>query len=134
LNMQSGVNFFGVDMKLKYITDGTSKTYMVGEKHLNPDFYDTDGTSGGLKYANGGDNHSYFQGYDWDVNRWADKVPLQDTPGLEAYTQFGSVHPGAWHAALCDGSVRSLSYDIDLNVHRHLANRSDGQTTPDSGL
>src|SRR5262249_27844911 len=36
LNMQSGINFFGVDMKLKYITDGTSKTYMVGEKFLDP--------------------------------------------------------------------------------------------------
>jgi hypothetical protein len=128
LKMQSGINFFGIDMKLKYITDGTSKTYMVGEKHLDPDIYDSDGNNGG------GDNHSYFQGYDWDVNRWADKPPLQDTPGLNAFTRFGSVHPGAWHAVLCDGSVRSFSYNIDLNVHRHLANRSDGQTIPDSGL
>jgi prepilin-type N-terminal cleavage/methylation domain-containing protein len=128
LKMQSGINFFGADMKLKYITDGTSKTYMVGEKHLDPDFYDSDGNN------NGGDNHSYFQGYDWDVNRWADKVPLQDTPGFDAYTRFGSVHPGGWHAVLCDGSVRSFSYDIDLKIHRHLANRSDGQTIPDSGL
>jgi prepilin-type N-terminal cleavage/methylation domain-containing protein len=132
LKMQSGVNFFGVDMKLKHITDGTSKTYMVGEKHLDPDFYETDGTSFGFVTTNGGDNHSYFQGFDWDVNRWADKVPLQDTPGLNAFTQFGSVHPGAWQAVLCDGSVRSFSYDIDLTIHRHFASRSDGQTIPDS--
>jgi prepilin-type N-terminal cleavage/methylation domain-containing protein len=128
LDGQSGVNFFGVDIKLKYISDGTSKTYMVGEKYLHQDAYDCDGTK------NGGDNHSYFQGYDWDVNRWADKPPLRDTPGLDVYTMFGSAHPAAWHAVMCDGSVRSFSYDIDLFTHRHFSNRSDGQSIPESGL
>jgi prepilin-type N-terminal cleavage/methylation domain-containing protein len=128
LNMQSGVNIFGVDIKLKHITDGTTKTYMVGEKFLDADAYDSDGT------VNGGDNHSYFEGFDWDVHRWADKLPLRDTPGLNLYTMFGSVHPAAWQAVMCDGSVRSFSYDIDKFVHRHLGNRGDGQTIPDSGL
>jgi|SRR4051812_3745428 prepilin-type N-terminal cleavage/methylation domain-containing protein len=127
LNMQSGVNIFGVDMKLKYITDGTSKTYMVGEKYLDPDGYDSDGT------VNGGDNHSIYQGADWDVNRYVDKPPLPDTPGLAFYTMFGSAHPGTWYAVMCDGSVRAFAYDIDKFVHRHLGNRSDGQTIPDSG-
>jgi prepilin-type N-terminal cleavage/methylation domain-containing protein len=129
LNCQSGISFTGADIKIKHITDGTTKTYMVGEKHLDPDGYDCDGS------VNGGDNHSYFQGWDWDVNRWATKewLPLRDTPGFNYYQGFGSVHPATWHAAMCDGSVRSFSYDIDVNVHRHLANRADGQTIPDSG-
>jgi prepilin-type N-terminal cleavage/methylation domain-containing protein len=124
LNMQSGINIYGIDIKLKHITDGTTKTYMVGEKYLDADTYDSDGT------ANGGDNHSYFSGLDWDVNRWVDKLPLRDTPGLDVYFQFGSVHPAAWHAVMCDGSVRSFTYDIDKFVHRHLGNRGDGQTIP----
>ena len=128
LKMQSGINFFGADIKFKHITDGTTKTYMVGEKYLDSDAYDSDGT------VNGGDNHSYFEGFDWDVNRWADKAPLPDTPGLALYTMFGSVHPAAWQAVMCDGSVRSFTYEIDLFVHRHLANRFDGQTIPDTGL
>ena len=33
-----------------------------------------------------------------------------------------------------DGSVRAFSYDIEINVHRHLGNRTDGQVIPDSGL
>jgi hypothetical protein len=98
---------------------------MVGEKFLDPRAYDSDDT------VNGGDNNSYFQGYDWDVNRWADKVPLPDTPGLNFFTQFGSAHPAAWLAVMCDGSVRSFSYDIDPLVHRHLGNRSDAQATTD---
>jgi prepilin-type N-terminal cleavage/methylation domain-containing protein len=128
LNMQSGVNFFGVDMKLKYITDGTSKTYMVGEKFNDPDSYESDGN------VNGGDNESYFGGYDWDTNRWADTPPLHDAPGGNFYTMFGSAHASVWQVVMCDGSVRALSYDIDLTVHRHFANRSDGQPIPDSGL
>jgi hypothetical protein len=28
---------------------------------------------------------------------------------------------------MCDGSVHALSYDIDRDVHRYLANRLDGQ-------
>jgi hypothetical protein len=128
LTGQSGVNFFGVDMKLKYITDGTSKTYMVGEKFNDPDSYESDGN------INGGDNESYFGGYDWDTNRWADKPPLHDAPGGNLYTMFGSAHAGVWQAVMCDGSVRALSYDIDLFIHRHFANRGDGQSIPDSGL
>jgi hypothetical protein len=128
LEEQSGINFFGVDMKLKFIKDGTTKTYMVGEKYLDPDAYDSDGNK------NGGDNHSYFQGYDWDVNRWADLLPLRDTPGLNVYTQFGSAHATAWQAVMCDGSVRSFSYDVDKFLHRHLANRDDGQAVTEVGL
>jgi len=128
LNGQSGINFFGVDIKLKYITDGTSKTYMVGEKFNDPDSYESDGN------INGGDNESYFGGYDWDTNRWADQLPLRDAPGGNLYTMFGSAHASVWQVVMCDGSVRSLSYDIDLMIHRHFANRSDGQPIPDSGL
>jgi hypothetical protein len=73
----------------------------------------------------GGDNHSLYQGWDWDVHRWAADhwPPVPDTPGLEAYQQFGSAHPGAWHVVLCDGSVTPVGYDVDLEVHKDLANR-----------
>jgi hypothetical protein len=101
---------------------------MVGEKVLDPDAYDSDGT------VNGGDNHSYFQGYDWDVNRWVDLLPIPDTPGLNAYKQFGSAHPGVWQAVMCDGSVRAFTYNIDKFVHRHLGNRGDSQTIPDGSF
>jgi len=124
LKMQSGICFFGMEIKLKHITDGTTSTYMVGEKHMNPDCYDSDGT------CDGGDNHSYFSGYDWDLNRWADELPLRDRSGGDLYTRFGSVHTSAWHAVMCDGAVRSFTYDIDALVHRHLSNRGDGQVIP----
>jgi prepilin-type N-terminal cleavage/methylation domain-containing protein len=118
-NGQSGVNYLGAEIKFQHITDGTSKTYMVGEKYMNPDAYDSDGT------IDGGDNHSCYQGFDWDVNRWAtdDWVPTQDTPGLDAYQSFGSAHSGVWNVVMCDGSVQAVGYDIDVQVHKDMANR-----------
>lgn len=120
---QTGINFEGAEIKVSQIPDGTTKTYMVGEKHLNPDSYDSDGT------VDGGDNHSYFQGFDWDVNRWATKdwMPRQDTPGLNYYQGFGSVHPGIWYVVMCDGAVRAFTFDIEVSIHKRLSNRLDGQ-------
>jgi prepilin-type N-terminal cleavage/methylation domain-containing protein len=116
---QTGVNYLGAEIEFQHITDGTSKTYMVGEKNLNPDAYDSDGL------VDGGDNHSYYQGWDWDTHRWAtdDWPPMQDTPGLEGFRQFGSAHPSVWHVVMCDGSVSGVAYDIDIQIHKDYANR-----------
>jgi hypothetical protein len=120
LDGQTGVNFCGVNVKLSQIVDGMSKTYMVGEKYMNADAYDD--PDGNL---DGGDNHSYYQGFDWDVNRWAwpKWPPEQDTPGLLGIQRFGSAHPGGWHALLCDGSVQIVAYDVEVKVHMDYANR-----------
>jgi hypothetical protein len=50
---------------------------MVGEKYLNAAYYESDGT------FDGGDNHSMYQGFDWDINRWTsiNDPPLQDRFG-----------------------------------------------------
>jgi prepilin-type N-terminal cleavage/methylation domain-containing protein len=120
LDGQTGVNFVGVNLKLKHVVDGTSKTYMVGEKYMNPDAYESDAGD-----VDGGDNHSVYQGYDWDVNRWAwyQWPPAQDTPGFDNYQGFGSAHAGIWQVLMCDGSVQGTAYDVDIPVHMDSANR-----------
>jgi len=129
LDSQSGVNFLGAEIELRHITDGASNTYMVGEKNLDPDTYEgtdtTENEQGG--YGSGGDGHSYFQGFDWDTHRFGAEPPVQDSPGADPFRVFGSAHPVVWHAVLCDGSVRAVSYDIDLTTHKRLANRHDGR-------
>jgi prepilin-type N-terminal cleavage/methylation domain-containing protein len=121
LDGQSGVNFLRVAIELRHISDGTANTYMVGEKNLHPEAYD--GSIG-----SGGDGNSCFQGFDWDTHRWTFEPPVPDTPGADIYQAFGSAHPTTWHMVFCDGSVRALSYDIDLTTHKRLSNRFDGQT------
>ena len=49
-----------------------------------------------------------------------------------ALQRWGSAHPQNWNVAFCDGSVQSMSFDIDLETHRRLANRADSFPTEDN--
>jgi len=100
------------------VSDGTSNTYLLGEKYLNPDSYENGNDIG--------DNEAALVGDDHDVARWAASEPLQDTPGfLDNGERFGSAHASGFNMAFCDGSAQTVSYLIDLDTHRHLANRAD---------
>ena len=121
----TGIVYTGSLIKMADVTDGTSNTYLLGEKHLNPDNYAT-----GL---DGGDNESAMMGDNPDILRFSGYTPLDlwppcpDTPGLY-YTAFGSAHANGFQMAFCDGSVQMLNYTINPEVHRCLANRKDGMT------
>jgi type II secretory pathway pseudopilin PulG len=122
---QSGINFLGAEISFKDITDGTSHVYMVGEKYVDANKYEGED----LDF---GDNHSAYQGYDWDINRWATETwpATRDRPGFDAFQGFGSAHASGWQAVLCDGSVHIFPYDMENLVHVRLANRFDGETIP----
>ncbi len=115
----TGIGFQRSEIAVKHVTDGTSSTYLFGEKYLNPEDYDT-----GEDEA---DNETWCTGYNNDNYRNSFSPPLHDRPGLADPHRFGSAHPTTWHMAYCDGHVESLSYDIDPDVHRQSGNRLDGQ-------
>jgi prepilin-type N-terminal cleavage/methylation domain-containing protein len=119
----TGVVFQRSATKMREITDGASKTYLLGEKHLSPQFY-----------ANGkshGDDQSMYAGEDSDTLRWTEVglEPLLDSDGVHGEMwRFGSAHTSGFHMGFCDGSVRRMEYEIDADVHRTLGNRRDGNT------
>ncbi len=114
-----GVVFCMSTTRLIDITDGSSSTYLLGEKYLSPDDY-LDGT-----YE--ADNNPFTEGVDWDNVRWADSGPLQDQPGNEDPRPFGSAHPGVFNMATCDGAAHSVAYTISPTIHTRLCSRNDGQ-------
>lgn len=131
-----GVSSLISEVTIGQITDGTSKTVLVGEKYLNPEFYHTGSACV--------DNNANSQGNDWDVNRWfptgrkgykpdrngnppgwSDRHPKRDTAGFENCTQrFGSAHEVGVQMVYCDGSVHMVEYGINSWVYSALGSRN----------
>lgn len=117
------------------ISDGMSKTILLGEKCLNV---------GVFPYNQADDDGGWIDGYDFDTIRWGCFQPMPDwndnavqpidavrhdgkSHGGRRYA-FGSSHSGIFNAAFCDGSVRQISFDVTLDaVFMRLCTRDDGQ-------
>jgi hypothetical protein len=123
----SGVIYLRSEIQPGHLRDGRSLTYLVGEKYVSPENYHTGGDHG--------DDWSVYTGYQDDICRTAWYAPMLDGQAdrwMAAECRFGSPHPAGWNVMFCDGSVRTLAFRIDLDVHARLANRADGQIVDDA--
>ena len=119
----NGVCYQISKVRIGQISDGTSKTYMVGEKALDPQRY-KDG-------SDWGDNEFLLGGYNRDFHRTVALPPARDQIGVRMHFQFGSVHQSGWHMCNVDGSVRPIDYGIARPVHRAYGVRNDGTAITD---
>ena len=124
----NGLSCWRTEVTIANIRDGTSNTYLIGEKNINPDRYET-------TFAPG-DSQCMYNGHDEDNVRYANSSYklIPDTPGSNAEQCFGGPHPGACMFVFGDGSVHAISYSIDVTVHTRLANRKDGEPIDVSAL
>jgi prepilin-type N-terminal cleavage/methylation domain-containing protein len=137
-----GISFQRSQIKIQYITDGTSQTLMIGEKFIPPSNYENGGFSG--------DNETWCTGWNNDNFRiiygvqtaigsttYNIRPPVPDVDNsseVDVQSRFGSAHPSVWIAAYCDGSTHAISYDAEPEMLRRLASRHDGLTLDTSGL
>ncbi len=119
----NGVSYQISKVRIGQITDGTSKTYMVGEKALAPERYQ-DG-------SDWGDNEFLLGGYNRDFHRTVALPAARDQIGVRMDFQFGSVHQAGWHMCFADGSVRSIDYSQDPDVHHASGVRNHGPIIED---
>lgn len=105
----SGVLFTGSKIKMRDIVDGTSNTFMVGEREQRCGA----GSWLGARNPDGNGTH----GNDYHLARV--RQPLNDpvNTGDDRCTDgFSSKHTGGAQFLFCDGSVHFISENIDFNL------------------
>jgi prepilin-type N-terminal cleavage/methylation domain-containing protein len=117
-DQMNGVSFQRSEISFGKIADGTSNTFLIGEKYLIPSDYETGNSPS--------DNETWCTGQNNDNFRSTDLAPLQDRIGFANNVGFGSAHPAGFHMSRCDGSVDQVDYGIDPLVYRTMGHRFDG--------
>jgi len=114
---------------LKDITDGTSQTFLVGEKHSVLSMWGQSGKSWGEGAIWNGDfprNFSRIAGQ----TKWNLGQGPTDLTG-PWHCKFGSWHPGICQFLFVDGHVITISNSIDMDTLQKLAVRNDGNVIPE---
>ena len=133
----NGVSYYRSEIRPKDISDGTSSTMLLGEKHLDTRYYTTG--------EDWGDNETVYAGWDNDTYRFTDPGvtggcgPYQDSAGSTTGTNedykyrinaFGSPHVSGMNAVYCDGSVHVIDFDIDPTIFRGIGTRNGSEVIP----
>ena len=122
-SVATGIMFCGSLIRPADVTDGTSNTYLIGEKYVGPDWYN-DGTDGC-------DNGDQFQGENADISRWGGWIPAQypanagHARAMERLGVSAAPMPTASTWLSATARCRRSAYSIDPEIHRCLCNRKD---------
>jgi len=122
------------------VTDGKSNTLLIGEKHV---VHGHEGEVGPLRYKSpnqaltfsggqtGGDGSIYNKHAHCITRVAGPQTPLAQSRTEPFNLQFGSSHPGICQFVFVDGSVHTLSVDMDPAILGALATRNGLETIPD---
>ncbi len=121
--------------QVQTIKGGESQTYLIGERNCMIDHYED-----GLVED---DDQGMYIGFDRDNARSGGFTPMRDHDqawwtaqgtGDSRKSRFGSAHANNFNMVFCDGSIHTISYDIDAHVHLLLSLRhADNTIYNDSG-
>ena len=105
----NGIFFGNSQVAMKQITDGTSKTFLVGER----DKFCLAATWIGVRNPLGPDSWSS----NWAMAHAGYKLNFSCTGNHNTCTEgFSSAHPGGGYFGFCDGSVRFISDEVNSDM------------------
>ena len=126
----NGVSFMRSEVTVADVSDGTSNTYLIGEKIVEVDAYDAPVIDCGgdcdpaISGFDGQNYRGYYPGcdrpYDAPNARWPPISPGRICRATLADIFLAAPHGEIFNMAMCDGSVHPISYEINLTVHARL--------------
>ncbi|WP_040352350.1 DUF1559 domain-containing protein [Blastopirellula marina] len=133
----NGIMFANSNSKFRDITDGTTKTFLVGETkyHLTESgttstFYLSWASSIRLGTGSTMPHPATLAGTYEPINSripTGGTVPASGADSRTGYSRlFGSFHPGGCNMLLADASVDFTAETINLDIYRQLGIRNDG--------
>jgi prepilin-type N-terminal cleavage/methylation domain-containing protein len=108
--------------RLAEFTDGTSNSFLFGEKHVQV------GKFG--KVLSDGSTYNGDKGY--AMRGAGPKYPLTRTPYQTNTANYGSYHPEVCQFAMGDGSVKAVRVSINTTTLGNLADIDDGSSAQDA--
>jgi prepilin-type N-terminal cleavage/methylation domain-containing protein len=121
----NGIFFANSEVSTKQVTDGTSHTFLIGER----DRFCLSATWIGVRNPTGPDSWSS----NWAMGHTKFKLNHPLTGGHDSCAEgFSSAHPGGAFFAFCDGSVHFISDDInfDYGINDPTSSCYAGSTSP----
>ncbi|MEX1039239.1 MAG: DUF1559 domain-containing protein [Pirellulaceae bacterium] len=101
------------------ISDGSSTTLFASEKRLH---------ANNIGNNQSADDNGYIIGWDNDTVSRADVPPGPDLPSIPNSSAMGSAHPAGFNVLFGDGSVKHLSYRVDLVTLARMSHVADGRS------
>lgn len=121
----TGMFFLNSSVRMRDVTDGTSNTFVIGEKLIRIPSKPTDPTGDYAQYR-----------FSWHSTRNTTS-PVNRNTFLNISTggtslissldcNFGSEHVGGAQFLFADGSVHFISENVNLQLYQRLSDRADG--------
>jgi prepilin-type processing-associated H-X9-DG protein len=102
-------------VSIRKISDGTSKTFIVGEGVVSEDFHSA----------------AYFADGDWATCGIPLNYFAKDQANIRTewykHRGFKSLHPGGANFVMCDGSVQFVNDGVSTAIYRSSATRAGGE-------
>ena len=113
-------------VELRRVTDGTSNTYAIIEKHIPPT---PQSAPAGQEHYSIGDTAA-FPGDNPDTLLRASSNGFAESAEDPSKMKIGSEHAGIAQTVFLDGHADRLSTDLDVEILKLLSSIGDGEVTP----